>query len=69
MASINKVILKELEQPQQGADHEHGPPLISLPSTRYVDGLLSTLTKHQGALGLLIAFVAVLAVLVMAFKR
>ena len=58
----------QYQQPKD-ADHEHGPPLVSLPSTRYLDGLLSTLTKHQGLLILLSVFVANLAVLVMAFKK
>ena len=66
MAPVNKVNVPE---PQQGAAHEHGPPLVSLPSTSYIDRFLSVLTKHQGAIGQLILFMAVLAILVMVVKR
>jgi hypothetical protein len=66
MASVKKVIITEL---QQDAAHDHGPPLVSLPSTSYIDRVLGMLTKHNAFLDRLIVFMAVLAILVMVVKK
>ena len=67
--AVNEIQQLEQQVHTPSADHEHGPRLISLPSTRYIDSFLSMLTKHSGALGLLIALVLALAFLVTAFKK
>ena len=57
MTSINKVIVKELEHAQD-EQHEHGPAVISLPSTRYLERILGTLAKYGWTPGTIICILA-----------